>query len=161
MDRDRFAAYLNDHLAGSIAARELAERRRKDPRLPEVEEFLDRFVPEVEEDRATLRRAMTAAGAEAQVWKELAALGAAWLEALRPRVSSNSPQLVRDVEILILGVRGRRLLWTALQQLSDSALDPEELQRLVARADRQLEELHGLHERAVALELEGEPVTAS
>ena len=153
MGPDRLAAYLNDHLAGSIAARELAERRRKEPLDDDVAKFLDRFISEIEEDRYALRRAMETAGVDPQKWKELAAVGASWLDRLRPRISPSSPQLVRDIELLVMGVRGKLLLWNALAKLSDPPLSPSELGELMQRAERQLGQLERLHGKAVDLEL--------
>lgn len=150
---DRLAAYLNDHLAGSIIAREIAEHRRKEPKEEAVAVFLDRFLQEIEEDRRALRRAMDAAGVDSQVWKELAAVGASWLGRLRPRLENSSPELLRDIEMLLLGVRGKLLVWTTLFRLPSPLLPKAELSSLMERARRQLDELEGLHERVVDLQL--------
>ena len=56
-----------------------------------------------------------------------------------------------EVEILIMGVRGKELVWTSLERIG-ATTDPP-LAELQARARDQIAGLEELHARAVALEL--------
>jgi hypothetical protein len=55
-----------------------------------------------------------------------------------------------EIEGLITGVNGKRSLWLTLEGLAESEpeLDDARLRRLVERAERQLDTLHGLRARA-------------
>src|SRR4051794_25402607 len=69
---------------------------------------------------------------------------------LNGRLTSYSPlSPVVELEALIAGVTGKRALWRALRLLADDPrLQPEQLEELLARADRQLETLWSLHSDA-------------
>jgi hypothetical protein len=152
MSTKTLPAYLSDHMAGSTTALELARRRQRIQGDGEFGRFLATFIRDVEMDQEALRRAMAGAGAPAQPWKTLAAAAASWIDALRPWVGSG-PNLVRDLELLILGVRGKELLWEALGSAQTPTLPKAELDRLVARAQEQVRALEALHARAVEAEL--------
>jgi hypothetical protein len=134
--------YLNDHLAASAMGLALARRTLRNNREGELGDFLARLVREIEEDRATLLEVMRALGAPRNPIKEPAArllevVGRLKLNG-RLRGYSNLSRVL-ELEGLSLGVDGQRALWRSLQASSRSV--PVNLDALVQRADRQLEEL--------------------
>ena len=117
--------YLNDHLAGASAAIRLVERcgsREPDTELGRV---LQDLLGEIGEDREVLKRVVGALGGSANPLKRAGAVGVERLGSLRlalPVVGVGSPQAARleELEVLSLGIEGKRLLWRALGRLADS-----------------------------------------
>lgn len=149
------AIYLNDHLAGSTAGRELARRAAASNRGSEYGRFLNRIAREIDEDRDTLQAIMRALGVPIDRLKVLGGWGAEKVGRLKlnGRLVGYSPlsRLV-ELEALALGVRGKLALWRALDLL---APDQPEVQRfdlgyLIARAEGQLDELESNRLRAAA-----------
>jgi hypothetical protein len=146
--------YLNDHLAGSTAALELARRALRSNSQNEYGPPLARLAAEVEEDRKTLQSIMAGLG----VGSDRAKLLAAWAAEKVGRLKLNGRLLgysplsrLMELEVLLLGVTGKLALWRALDQLApqDPRLDHGELERLMERAVGQLQEIEALRERAV------------
>ena len=123
-DRDRrLDSYLNDHLAGSAAAIRLAERYRDREANTALGKALRELVDEIEQDRDVLVRVMEAVGATANPVKRAGALGAELLTSLRDRVpvlGAGSSEVARleAIELLTLGIEGKRLLWRALARVA-------------------------------------------
>ena len=118
-------AYLNDHLAGSAAAIRLAERYRDREPGTELSSVLGELVVEIEEDRGVLEQIMERVGAASNPVKRVGALGAELLGSLRERVpmlGAGSAEVARleGIELLTLGIEGKRLLWKALGRLGRS-----------------------------------------
>lgn len=149
---DKLATYLNDHLTGSIVALDLARRRASAQGDDEIGVFLRRFVDEVERDQQSLRNVMEALGTSPRVSRELVGTATSWLDSVRGALSlPGAPNLVRDIELLIMGVRGKELLWTAMERLGVTTDPP--LDQLQAQARDQVAGLEDLHARAVASDL--------
>lgn len=115
----RLTMYLDDHLAGSSGAVRLAERLRDRDPAGELGRVLDELIAEIEQDRATLRRIMDLMGATPSTVKRTGAVAAELLGSLRHRLpvlgaGSSKVALLEDVEVLSLGIEGKRLLWAAL-----------------------------------------------
>ena|SRR5436190_15534297 len=149
------AIYLNDHLAGSTAGRELARRAAARNRGSDYGRVLDRLAREIDEDRDKLQAIMRALEVPIDQLKVLGGWGAEKVGRLKlnGRLIGYSPlsRLV-ELEALALGVRGKLGLWRALELL---APDQPELQRfdlgcLIARAEEQLDELESNRLRAAA-----------
>jgi len=97
----------------------------------------------VEEDRERLRELMNRLGIVPSVWKQAMATGVAWLDAVRSMVGPSDLARVRDVELLLMGVRGKELLWHTLRRVG--VLDPALQRLLLERVASQrviLEQLH-------------------
>jgi hypothetical protein len=140
------AIYLNDHLAGATAGRELARRAAANNRGQTYGAFLERLAHEVEEDRLTLLSIMRELGVGVDRFKLAAGWGAEKLGRLKlnGRVRGYSPlSRVLELEGLILGVHGKLELWRKLAELQSTtrALTEVDLRTLINRAERQLEEL--------------------
>jgi hypothetical protein len=149
---DKLATYLNDHLTGSVVALDLARRRASAQGDDEIGAFLRRFVDEVERDQRSLRNVMEVLGTSPRVSRELVGTATSWLDSVRGALSlPGAPNLVRDIEILIMGVRGKELLWTSLERIGATTEPP--LAELQARAREQTAGLEELHARAVTSDL--------
>jgi hypothetical protein len=152
---DLLAIYLNDHLAGATAARELGRRAAASNRDSDYGRFLDRIGTEIDEDRDTLLSIMRTLGAPIDQLKVLGGWGAEKLGRfkLNGRLLGYSPlsRLV-ELEALALGVRGKLGLWRALERLQPERpeLDSVDFSHLVSRAERQLDELETYRLRAAA-----------
>jgi hypothetical protein len=146
MDDQRLGAYLSDHLAGSSAALRLIQRyidREPDSALGTL---MGDLLEEIRADRAELERAMAAIGARANPVKHAGAVGAELLSSLRskvPLVGAGSEQVARleDLELLSLGIEGKRLLWRALEANPVPALEGFDVAALAERARDQRDRL--------------------
>jgi hypothetical protein len=151
--RELMGIYLNDHLAGAVAGSNLARRCLRNNTGTRYAEPLRKVAQAIAEDRTTLERLMTAMGVSRNPAKQLTALAAERVARLKPngRLTSYSP-LSRIVEFdgLSSGINGKRALWLALLHVADHypAVDHDEMKRLIARADEQLETVQGLYDDA-------------
>jgi hypothetical protein len=134
--------YLNDHLGAAAAGVALARRTLRNNRDGDLGRFLAGLVGEIEEDRASLERVLDALGAPRNRVKEGAAKLAERLARLklngRVRGYSDLSRLL-ELEGLMIGVDAKRALWRSLQQTGRTL--PVDLDDLVARAERQRDEL--------------------
>lgn len=113
--------YLNDHLAGATAGIRLAKRCRDRSAPTAVQAMLDAVVAELEEDRITLEHVMEAAGVQPDRRKQVAATAvevASRLAHVLPVIGTRSRIVadLEDIEVLSLGIEGKRLLWAALRE---------------------------------------------
>jgi hypothetical protein len=142
VDGRLIAIYLNDHLAGSTAGVELARRALGANRGTPFEAPLERLAADLDEDRTVLLDVMGRLGVAAdplKVWAGWAAekLGRAKLNG---RIAGYSPySRVLELEVLGLGVDGKRALWRALERTAgdDARLTGLDLTALARRAEAQ------------------------
>ena len=133
-------AYLNDHLAGSVAALELIEHWRgehKDEALGDV--FL-RLETDIRADQDRLREVMRSLGIGESTVRQTGAWAAEKMARLRLKIAGDQPGLVLALEGLIMGILGKRLMWRSLAAANlpnTSEWDFEDLQR---RAEQQIEQ---------------------
>lgn len=147
------AIYLNDHLTGATAGVELARRVRRSFRNNPDEPTMVRIAAEIDEDRATLVRLMRGLGLDVSRIKPLLGWFAEKLgrAKLNGRLLSRSPlSSLVELEAMRLGVEGKAAAWRTLHTICDHepALDPNELQQLIDKAERQIEELESLRKSA-------------
>ena len=151
------AIYLNDHLAGSTAGVELARRLRgSNEGDPEFGPALAELCAEIEADREALEEAMDQLGVGQSKLKPLAAVLAERVGRLKlnGRLRGYSPlSRLDELELLQIGVAGKRRLWRALEHTHASDLPDFELGALAERATEQLRRLEALHLKAAALAL--------
>ena len=156
------AIYLNDHLAGSTGGLELARRALSANRGTAFEAPLERLATEIAEDREALLDVMDRLGARRDPLKQWAG----WLAEKAARLKTNGRLLgysplsrVVELEVLALGIEGKRLLWRALDQVAagDPRLDGVDLAALRRRADgqRRLVERQRILATAIALGRDG------
>ena len=155
LGRDYLKIYLEDHYAGATAGLELARRTAGANSGTPYGTVLERIAREIEEDRDSLRAIMSKLGVGPDRFK----VAGAWAGEKAGRLKLNghltgySPQSrVIELEGLLLGVTGKRSLWAALRHVSaqEPRLDVEELDRLLARAERQIADLEEQRLKAVA-----------
>lgn len=154
---DLLTIYLNDHLAGATAGVELARRLRGSNRDdPEFGPALAALCAEIEADREVLKASMDQLGVGQSKLKPLAAILAERLGRLKlnGQLRGYSPlSRLDELELLQIGVAGKRRLWRALEHTHASDLPDFELDALAERATGQLRRLEALHLKAADLAL--------
>jgi hypothetical protein len=135
--------YLNDHLAGSVAAIELLDHLRKTSKGTPREKLLASLHSEIEEDQRVLQELLRAAGGkESRVRKATAwvaeKLGEAKLKLDDP--GSGELQLLEALESLALGIQGKLSLWRALEVVRDRIPELREID--LATLERRALEQH-------------------
>jgi hypothetical protein len=144
--------YLNDHLAGSVAALELLDHLVALHQGTEREKLFTALRGEVEEDQRVLQQLLEQAGGKESRMRKAAAwltekIGEAKLKLDDP--GNSELRRLEALEALGLGIQGKLALWRGLAATSDRVpqlrtLDYERLQR---RATQQ-------HDRVEALRLQ-------
>jgi hypothetical protein len=164
MPDDRaLAIYLNDHLAGAIAALELARRCRGNNQRTPVGMYLTSLIREMEADRRALEEVMDRVGARRDLLKQ----AAGWFAEKLGRFKLNGQLFgysdlsrLEELEALCLGIDGKRALWRSLQSAADNRLAGVRFARLEGRARAQRSQLEG-HRRAAAVVAFGERLGGS
>ena len=140
MSTEIFTKYLNDHLAGSVAALELVDHLRGAAKGTQRERLLDVLRSEIEEDQQILRTLLDRAGATESKIRKAAGwlaekLGEAKLQVDDP--GSGELHWLEALETLALGIQGKLSLWHALEVAANEG-KPElrglDLSRLKHRA---------------------------
>jgi hypothetical protein len=154
---DYLRIYLNDHLGGATAGVNLAERiRDNNEGTPLGDEFAS-LVREIEEDRDELQRLMDALDISRNPIKQAGAYLVERLSQLKAngKITGYSPlsRLV-ELEMMFLGVTGKREMWRALREVFGPRLRDFDFDRLVERAERQRERI-AEHRLAAAREAFG------
>ena len=142
--------YLNDHLAGAEAAIQLVERcRAREPDNP-LGHLLQALIVDIREDLKDLEAVVRALGIQPNRVKRASAQGLELLASLRmslPVLGTGSSEASRleEIEVLILGLEGKRMMWAALAGLNDPRLERFDLATLERRASEQRDRLHPWH----------------
>jgi hypothetical protein len=151
------AIYLNDHLAGATVGVELARRLRgSNEGDPEFGPALAELCTEIEADRETLKAVMDRLGVGQSKLKPLVAVLGERLGRLKlnGQLRGYSPlSRLDELELLQIGVVGKRRLWRALEHTHAGDLPDFELGALAERATEQLRRLEALHLKAATLAL--------
>lgn len=154
---DRLGIYLNDHLAGATVGVELARRARgSNEDDPVFGPALSEICSEIEADRETLKAVMGQLGIGQSKVKPLAAILGERLGRLKTngQLRGYSPlSRLDELEILQIGVAGKRRLWRALEHTHAKDLSDFELGELAEKATEQLRRLEALHLKAASLAL--------
>lgn len=153
MDERRLRTYLNDHLAGATGAWRVLVRLAGDHAGDDLGGPLVDLRDQIGADRDVLRDALRRLPDGESVWKR--ALGAAvsmaaWGRQLLP--AGPRPSLAEELEVLAIGVWGKRLLWGTLMRVRER--DPRfadlDLDDLAARAEAQEKEILRLRNHVLA-----------
>ena len=120
MSRDALGTYLNDHLAGSVAAVELVDRAVEENRGTPLAAALGEIVAAIREDQGVLRSLLERLGVAESPLKK----AGAWLveKAGRLKVGDTAEGPLARLEMLetlALGIQGKLALWRALQRVRD------------------------------------------
>jgi len=145
--------YLNDHLAGAMLGTDLAEQIQNQNDGTALGELMETLAPQIEQDRQTLVELMQRLDTSKNPVKQVTA----WIaeKASRAKFSgmaSGEPELgtFMALETLLLGVRGKACMWTALRHVVDRhpAIASVNLEELIDRARTQEDALE--HARLAA-----------
>ena len=131
--------YLNDHLAGSAAGIELAEKLRDNNQGTELGNTMAALHRDIEQDRATLEELMARLEVERHPVKEAAGWAQEKLSRLRLNPAlTGAAELTRllETEALSLGIEGKLAMWLALKEAAavNPRLDGTDFDRLIERA---------------------------
>lgn len=140
----RLRIYLNDHLAATMLARELARRSLSQNRGSELGTFLEGFLRDQSRERAALLEAMRRVGAAPQTFKVAAAWMVERIGRLKPngQLTGYSPlSRLLEIEGLLSLIRGARSMWLALARLDDQRLRGLDFLEGAERAGRHMDEL--------------------
>ena len=160
---DHLSTYLNDHLAGSTAGLELAQRAAESNEGTELGTLLARIAGEIEEERTVLKSVIEAVDAQ----QNSAKAAAAWVGEKAGRLKPNDQltgysslsQMV-EIEGLSLGIEGKRLLFRTLAERRDPRLAAFDFTALAEQAQRQREELEPFRLAAAARAFDGDAESA-
>ena len=154
--------YLNDHLAGATGGVELARRIAGSHHDLAQLTTLQRLAADIAHDRRALLDLMAVLGLPVRHYK----LSAAWAAEkaarlkLNGRLRARSPlSSLEELEMLRLGVEGKAAGWRTLRTLADtdSRLNRDRLDELIARARQQADLLEELRVQAAAHLINAEP----
>jgi len=165
MDKELLGIYLSDHLAGATAgSRRMRRLVDAEQQAPDAD-VLQRIAAEIEEDRATLLSIIESEGIEPRWYKTaMAKVGeAVGLLKTNGAIFHRSPlSSLIELEGMRIGVTGKLDLWTTLKHCGLSG--HQDFDRLIERANRQLQELETAHVRRADVlrgSGTGEPVVRS
>ena len=116
--QERLHRYLNDHLAGSVAAIELIDNLISSHPQDRFGKFFRDLRNEIHADQEKLRELIQKVGAEESAIRK----AGAWLAEKFGRAkfgdTDESVELLEAIEGLALGITGKRLLWRSLATIS-------------------------------------------
>lgn len=153
MSTENLTAYLNNHLAGSVAALELINHLSASHAEPMIKSFFVDLRREVEEDQTVLQELLhRLAGGESGVRKAAAWATEkfAWLRLQLAGSGSGGLGRLEGLEALALGIEGKRSLWLALAAARETVpeLGTLDLAGLERRADEQHQRVETLRREA-------------
>jgi hypothetical protein len=150
---EALGAYLNDHLAGSMAGRDVAAKLAEDNEGTPLGSVMKTLLADIEADQATLEQLMDGLGIERQSLKQAGGWMAAKLTRVRFSQSvtgSAALSQLLEMEMLSVGIHGKKALWRALAQVSGTDPRLAAAESLAQRADDQLQRLESQRLAAAA-----------
>jgi len=144
--RECLHTYLDDHLAGSVAAIELLEKvieHHSEDRFGKI--FRD-WCRDIQADQETLRNLIQKLGAEESAIRKAGAWMAEKFSRIKIGDVDESAGLLQALEALALGITGKRLLWRSLGAIAPNfaALQGADFGELEQRAEDQFERVETL-----------------
>jgi len=142
MSDEHLATYLNDHLAGSVAAIELLEDLEAAHAGADTARFFSELRADIQADRDELKALMERLEITEKRVRKATAWFAGKLTELKLRLDDNTRgplRLLESLEAVSLGIEGKRALWRALSAAAETAprLHGVDYARLVQRAEEQ------------------------
>lgn len=149
--------YCHDHLAGARFAVSLLKDLASQDIDRQTAELAKELEAAISHDQCLLEGLVDGLGADTAVFKE----AAAWVaqKASRAKLTMSEPfGIFEAVEMLSIGVLGKRALWYALTELKQSKEFTCELdlEGLILRAEEQFEKLESLRRRLARTALRAE-----
>lgn len=142
MQDEYLRTYLNDHLAGAKAGLQLAKDCQAHNEGTDLAASLSQVIPDIEDDHQVLKEIYSRVHSRENPIKKsltwlLAKAGRFKLEGTLLRYSDLSR--LEELEGLMLGIRGKLALWSALEAslASDARFDDIDFARLQQRAQHQ------------------------
>jgi hypothetical protein len=117
MSKEKLTIYLNDHLAGSVGALELVDHLIETYKGKPLGQFFQDLRNEIKADQDTLRDLIEKLGKNESAVRKAGAWVAEKLSRAKIRPSDSEEGqmgLLDALEGLVLGITGKRGLWTAL-----------------------------------------------
>lgn len=134
--------YLNDHLAGSVAALELLDHLIEHHEANPLEKFFRDLRTEISTDQETLRTLIRKLGAEESSVRKAGAWIAQKIGQIKigPSDAEDRFGLLQALEALALGISGKKLLWRLLDAIASHLpeLQGTDFRRLEMRAEEQI-----------------------
>ena len=142
MADEHIAIYLNDHLAGSVAALELLDQLQDDHSGTRLESFFAELRAGIETDRQELESLMKWLNVTESRTRKASAWLAGKFAELKLRLddpSGGELRLFESLEALSLGIEGKRSLWLAIGAVAEEtpSLRLLDYGRLARRAGEQ------------------------
>jgi hypothetical protein len=134
-------AYLNDHLAGSVAALELLDHCARLYKGGPLGTFFTEMKTRIGADQDTLCNLMSRLGIEESKARQASAWVGEKLSRAVFALAGNQPQglgLLLALEGLIMGIAGKQLLWRALSATNFPRLKHFDFEKLQRRAEEQI-----------------------
>jgi hypothetical protein len=162
MSSKALSTYLNDHLAGSVAALELLDHLAELHSDPDRKRFFTGLRAEVEEDQSVLQQLIKKVGGEESTVRK----AAAWLTEKLGRVKlhlddpgNGQLRVLEAIEALGLGIQGKLALWRALGAVAGRVpqLQGVDYTRLEQRAMQQHQQVEGQRLQTARVALTPEP----
>jgi hypothetical protein len=144
--RERLHTYLNDHLAGSVAAVELLDHLIEHHSEDRLGNFFDDLRNDIRADQEKLRDLIDKIDGKESALRK----AAGWVSEKFGRVkigdADDSAELLQAVEGLGLGITGKKLLWRSLGAVASNfpALQGIDFGKLEDRAQEQFERVETL-----------------
>ena len=144
MANEHLSTYLNDHLAGSVAAIELLEHLEASEFDGQLTRFFSDLRGDIAADRAELENLMKSLNIDESRTRKASAWLTGKFTELKLRVddpAGGALRLFESLEVLSLGIEGKRSLWKALIAVSEQSpsLKVMNYDRLIKRAEEQRE----------------------
>ena len=139
MKNEPLTTYLNDHLAGATMGKELVESCLASNAENPLGDFLAQLLSDIGEERGVLKGVLERLGSRTNPVKK----AVTWLGEKASRVKLGGAagtysdlNRLEELELLLLGVRGKPALWQALEAVADERLRDVDFATLSARAQR-------------------------
>ena len=123
MSMEDLTIYLNDHLAGSVSAIELVDHLIETYKGKSLEPFFTNLRNEIDADQRALQDLIKKLGVKESAVRKAGAWVAEKLARIKVRVNDSEKDqmgLLQALEGLLLGITGKRALWSALEAASEN-----------------------------------------
>lgn len=149
MSKEYLSTYLNDHLAGSVAALEIVEHLLTEATAAHLKSFFAQLKTDIEADREELVNFMNRLDvSQSRIRKASVWIAEQFMEAKIEMDDDDRGMLRRleRLEVLSLGIEGKLRLWLALDAASvhDTSLRGLDYARLAQRARDQRDRVEPL-----------------
>ncbi len=139
MNANLLGTYLRDHLAGATLATEIIERLIHENEGTRLSTFAKELLTRIEDDERELKSLLDGFNEKPGPFKTFAAWASAKLSAVKLGRMSGVFGNFQALELLAIGILGKRALWLALQRIGgdDERLQALDYDRLIDSAEKQ------------------------